>query len=320
MAVLVTGGTGDVGKEVVKQLSAQGVQSVAFDVAPRPERVADKSSNVKVVKGNVLNLSEVITTIRESDVTTVAHLAAFLTGETNARPFEAAHVNMLGTATVLEACRLTNVKRFVYTSTSSVYGTTPVKDVINEDYPKKPMNIYGSLKYASELYANSFSKKCGIEYTACRLRLIFGPGQRRDTGVMHVLGLGDIIDGLFARKEAAFSVPPETKIEATHPSDAGQAVRLACLAKELPSNAYNVMTSSYKVSEIARALEVAVPQSHVRFDSTIGNWTVGPGTHFGEYDISRAKTELGYKPSYNIDMIIKEVVDHEKRNAQRTSS
>ena len=41
MAVLVTGGTGDVGKEVVKQLSAQGVQSVAFDVAPRAERVAD---------------------------------------------------------------------------------------------------------------------------------------------------------------------------------------------------------------------------------------------------------------------------------------
>ena len=43
-----------------------------------------------------------------------------------------------------------------------------------------------------------------------------------------------------------------------------------------------------------------------------------PGTHFGEYDTSRAKTELGYKSNYNIDMIIK-VVEHETRNVQRTS-
>jgi nucleoside-diphosphate-sugar epimerase len=314
-AILVTGGTGDVGKEVVKQLAAEGIDSVAFDVAPRVERVQDESGRISVVKGNALNLSEVITAIRDKNVTTVAHLAAFLTGETDARPFEAAHVNMLGTATVLEACRLTNVKRFIYTSTSSVYGISHPTDIINEDYPKKPMNIYGSLKYSSELYSNSFTKKYGIEYAACRLRLIFGPGQRRDTGVMHVLGLGEIIDELIARKEAVFGTAPETKIEATHPSDAAQGVRLACLAKELRSNAYNIMTGSYKISEIAKALESAIPGSHVKFDTSKGELRVGPGTRFGNYDISRAKSELGYNPKYNINVMIREIVEYETKKS-----
>ncbi|MHB1867709.1 MAG: NAD-dependent epimerase/dehydratase family protein, partial [Nitrososphaerales archaeon] len=267
------------------------------------------------VRGNILNLSDVLSSIREHSSETVVHLASMLTSDCETRPFEAASVNMQGTATVLEACRLSGtVKRFIFTSTSSVYGATGGKGNIDESFPKEPMNVYGALKYGSELYCQNYTRKYGLEYTACRLRVIFGPGQRNDTGAMKIIGVKNLLDDLFAGRESIFVGTADQKLEVTHPKDAAHALALAAQAKTLPSNAYNVMTGSYTFGEIAKAFEKSVPGCRIKFDPSMGRKpsSGGPGTNFGIYDISRADRELAYRPGYTIEKIVEEVVDYER--------
>lgn len=311
--ILVTGGAGDVGKELVRRL-AESSEVLAFDIAPYPLKLISQGK-VRILRGNVLNLSEVLAAIRESSSETVIHLASMLTSDCEARPFEAVSVNMLGTATVLEACRLAGcVKRFVFASTSSVYGATGGKGLIDENFPKEPMNIYGALKYGSELYCRNYGKKYGIEYVACRLRVIFGPGQRHDTGAMKILRISDLLADIMAGRESIFVGSPEDKLEVTHPKDAAKALALAAHVRPIRSDAYNIMTGSYTFAEIARAFQNAVPGSIIKFDPIHGKKPVsgGPSTNFGIYDISRSKEELGYQPEYTIEKVVSEIVEYER--------
>jgi UDP-glucose 4-epimerase len=315
--ILVTGGAGDVGKELVLRL-AERSEVLAFDIAPNPSK-SSAQGKIRMQRGNVLNLSEILGAIKENSSETVIHLASMLTSDCEARPYEAVSVNMLGTATVLEACRLAGcVKRFVFASTSSVYGATGGRGIINENFPKEPMNIYGALKYGSELYCRNYGKKYGIEYVACRLRVIFGPGQRHDTGAMKILRVSDLLADIMNGRDSIFVGSPEDKLEVTHPKDAAKALALAAHVQPIGSDAYNIMTGSYTFAEIARAFQNAVPGSIIKFDPLNGKKPVsgGPSTNFGIYDISRSRKELGYEPEYTIEKIVSEIVEYKRLRKQ----
>ena len=306
LKVLIVGGSGDVGTRLVRELSETGYETVVFDIAPRPERISGLEG-VKMVKGNALNLSEIVSALKENEVTDcVVHLAAMLTRDIEPRPFEGVFVNMVGTATVLEACRLSDVERFIYASTSSIYGATPQGVVIDEDFPKHPGNIYGALKYAGELYADNYTRKFGIDYTACRLRLLFCAAQRANSGAWHRLKIRRLLDDLFSKEEAEFVGGPEDNIDLSHPRDVARAIRLMCQASQIPSRAYNIMTGNFTYGEIARAFEKSIPGSRISFESPMKERSIS-----NKYDISRAERELGYEPSYTIDKIVEEIVEHE---------
>jgi len=154
--VLVTGGAGFIGSELVRQLAARG-----FHVRVVDNLVNGKQENLAGVLGE--NVELVVSDVRDSesmtsllrDVDTVFHLACLGVRHSIHSPVENHEVNASATLGLLNAARCRGVKRFVYVSSSEVYGTARTAP-ITEEHPTLPMTVYGASKLAGECYTRAF--------------------------------------------------------------------------------------------------------------------------------------------------------------------
>src|SRR3954447_24823382 len=125
MRVLVTGGCGLVGAFAVRRLLALGPEPVAYDVASNFELLADVRGRVPFVRGDVLNLPELLAAVREHGVRRILHTASFLTPGAYDRPYAAVQTNIMGAMNVYEAVRALGLERGVFCSTGKVRNDAP---------------------------------------------------------------------------------------------------------------------------------------------------------------------------------------------------
>ena len=148
--ILVTGGSGYVGSHVAKMLHEHGYRPVIFDlmVTQRPWA----NPHWPGVAGDINNKWQVERIFDSFEIEAVIHLAASSeVGTSVTQPIKYYQNNVGGTANILNACAKYGVKKFVFSSTSSVYGEVdPAKLPTKEDYPKNPVTSYGSSKWAVE--------------------------------------------------------------------------------------------------------------------------------------------------------------------------
>jgi UDP-glucose 4-epimerase len=154
--VLVTGGAGFIGSELVRQLTARG-----FGVRVVDNLVNGRRENLDGVLGE--NVELVVADVRDSksmeslllDVEIVFHLACLGVRHSIHSPLENHEVNASATLGLLNAARSSGVKRFVYVSSSEIYGTARTAP-ITEEHPTLPMTVYGASKLAGEAYTRAF--------------------------------------------------------------------------------------------------------------------------------------------------------------------
>jgi UDP-glucose 4-epimerase len=154
--VLVTGGAGFIGSELVRQLAGHGsvVRVVDNLVNGRRENLDGVlGDNVEFVVADVRDSNSMGTLLRDVDI--VFHLACLGVRHSIHSPLESHEVNASATLELLNASRSIGVKRFVYVSSSEVYGTARTAP-ITEDHPTLPMTVYGASKLAGEAYTRAF--------------------------------------------------------------------------------------------------------------------------------------------------------------------
>ena len=173
--VLVTGGAGFIGSELVRQLAAQGHEVTIVDNLSNGRR-----ENVQEILGQRVRLE--VVDVRDKErvqtllhgVDKVFHLACLGVRHSIHSPFENHEVNASATLNLLSAAREAGVKRFVYVSSSEVYGTARTAP-ITEEHPTFPLTVYGSSKLAGECYARAFHETYGYPTVIVRPFNAYGP-------------------------------------------------------------------------------------------------------------------------------------------------
>ncbi len=188
MKVVITGGTGFIGRRLAQRLLQRGAvagpdgretaidELVLFDLAaPRPPMAPD--GRLKIITGDIADPATVRRVIDRA-TGTVFHFAAVVSGQAEADTDIGYRVNLDGTRAVLEACRALGTRpRLVFASSLAVYGGD-MPQVIVDDTPLTPQTSYGAQKAIGEFLVNDYSRKAYVDGRALRLpTIVVRPGR-----------------------------------------------------------------------------------------------------------------------------------------------
>ena len=183
MKALVTGGAGFIGSHITQQLCAKGASVIVVDNMSLGDlnNLAWKSAgdDVEFVKGEAGD-SELMSKLLQG-VDWVFHEGALPSVPRSVKePVQSNHHNLDTTLNLLVAARDAGVKRFLFASSSSIYGDIE-EEYKHEELPPNPLSPYGLQKYGSEKYCQLFYKLYGFETVALRYFNVFGPRQAFDS-------------------------------------------------------------------------------------------------------------------------------------------
>lgn len=309
MEVLVTGGSGAIGTVVVDALRSAGQTVTVFDITPPADE------NVRFLQGDITDQEAVREAVSEVDV--VVHLAALLPKACRQSPRRADAVNIGGSLNVFEAATESHV-RVIYASSKAVFGAItgahahPTYKPISEDAATAPTNLYGVTKATVEQFATAYLED-GLECAAMRFASTYGPGK----GDAH----GDLAILPAAIRQAAAGNPvklpgADQRNDLLYYVDIAEGIRAAVETAELSYPAYHLgsgMTCS--IREFASALEkhADVP---VEVEEGI-DYRDAAEPSYCQLDISRARADLGYDPSYPIDAGVQHFLEYLTENKGR---
>jgi UDP-glucose 4-epimerase len=179
--VLVTGGSGFIGRHVVSQLTEAGDGVRVVDLQPHPD------PSVDVVQGDISD-PEVITAAFDGGFDSVVHLAAVTSVLRSLEHPELTYrTNVAGTALLLEGARNAGVKSLAFASTNAVAGPMDAP-AITEAATLGPLTPYGSTKAAGEMLMSAYTASYGVRCAPLRLTNVYGPGmQAKDSIVARLM-------------------------------------------------------------------------------------------------------------------------------------
>ncbi len=166
MNVLVVGGAGYIGSHAVRKLTDAGHHVLVYDNLSRGHREAVPDG--LLIEGELTDTATLTRVLTEQGIEAVMHFAAFaLVNESVNDPSLYYQNNVVATLSLLEAMRLADVKKFVFSSTTATYGE-PDQVPISEDTPQRPINPYGFTKLVIEQALADYAEAYGMGYAALR--------------------------------------------------------------------------------------------------------------------------------------------------------
>ncbi|MBK7105744.1 MAG: UDP-glucose 4-epimerase GalE [Ignavibacteriae bacterium] len=167
MKVLVTGGAGYIGSHFVKILNEKNIEVVVLDNLSRGHKEA-VPNNVKLENVDLLDFQNLDKVFQNQYFDAVVHFAAFAyVGESVENPSQYYENNVVGSYNLLKACLQNNVKKFVFSSTCSLYGNPEIIP-ISENQKTNPINPYAQTKLMIENMLKDFNNSYGLKYVTLR--------------------------------------------------------------------------------------------------------------------------------------------------------
>lgn len=307
MKILVTGGAGFIGSNLVDALAEKGAHEIIvaddFSTGTR-ENLAHHASDprVRVVELDIRDKARVRELMRGVDL--IYHLAVQCVRVSIRDPYLVHEVNATATLHLLTAALDENVKRFVYCSSSEVYGTA-LHVPMNEEHPLVPTTPYGASKLAGEVYARSFYLTYGLPVTVVRPFNTYGPREHFEGPYGEVIPKF-VVRALNDAPLVVFGDGSQTR-DFTEVSDTVRGLIAAGECDALVGNVVNIARGQeVSINALAQIVLETLPQSK----SKIEHQAPRPGdVQRHSADIARAKQILGFEPRVEIRDGVKRYVD-----------
>lgn len=176
MPVLVTGGFGFIGSHLVEKLVEFGAHVTILDnlSSGNKENIEKVKDKVLCIQGDITDFETCLHATKNQQI--VFHLAAFISvPDSMKNPFDCHKINVIGTQNILEAARINNVKRFVFSSTCATYGESEC-ECKEDDHPAST-SVYGFSKLIGEIYCKEYAQIFDMETVIMRYFNVYGPRQ-----------------------------------------------------------------------------------------------------------------------------------------------
>lgn len=305
MKILVTGGLGFIGHNVVALLESQRHSVVITDTQTTYGIIPQEELSALIAKRRVFIKTDRIYSIdiadqggidwlmRENQFDLVIHLASFPRQKVvNQDPMAGSRTMSEGLLNLLEASARHGVKKFVYVSSSMVYGnfTDSYFDGIDEHHSTNPIGQYGVMKLAGEWLVKDYQRRTGMAYTIIRPSAVYGPLDVEDRVISKFL--------MSAMRGEEIQVNgAKESLDFTFVTDAAFGISTAAVSDNSDNLTYNI--SRGKSRTLLEAAELAV--------RIAGRGTIkvnDPDNNFpsrGQLNIMAASNDFGYTPTVNIE-------------------
>jgi len=308
MATLVTGGTGFVGANIVRDLARNGHEVVSFDINGPDQMlegfVGGSSPPVAFVQGDIVDRASVERLGNDHSIDKIVHAAVYTVNREALeieRSRDVIAINVEGTANLLELARTQQVSRFVYVSSGAAYGSALTGDqTLNEETPPSPTNLYGITKFASEMITRRYGELHGISTASVRLSTPYGP-MERVTGHRVVMSVFYDWTGLLVRGESITAEDMDQGRDYIYVADIADGIRAVLDAPSLPHGLYNITTGIWVTfQEILDALIELSPAAEVIVPAPSPAKPGGDNYSRGPLSGHRLFDDLGWTPKYDL--------------------
>lgn len=300
--ILVTGGFGLIGHNVVRMLQAQGhhvaivdnrtnygimpVDEMQYLFAEREKRM---DPSTPLYPEHIQNMPVMESVFDREHPDVIIHLASFPRQKVvNDDPVMASSTMMSGMMILCELAKKFHVQRFVYVSSSMVYGT--FADNATEDHQCEPQGQYGIMKLAGEWLVRDYTRRDSFEHVIVRPSAVYGPLDVRDRVISQFM--------LAARRNETLIVRgPKECLDFTFVEDTAQGIISAALTDQAANKTYNItrshgwslLSAAELACSIAGGGRIKIENRDLDFPSR------------GSLNIDRARKDLAFDPKIDVD-------------------
>ncbi|HKF02561.1 MAG TPA: NAD(P)-dependent oxidoreductase [Candidatus Sulfotelmatobacter sp.] len=282
-SILISGGRGFIGRALVKLIQRSGYSVISLDRVPVANAVDPGIEEIECDLSDA-RLRDIFERQR---VRKIIHLAAILPTAAQRNPVRATQVNVQGSLNLLELAHEFNVRRFVFGSSLSVYGTYPADQTVSEEDRAAPEDLYGAAKLYVEQLGQAYRECYGLEFVSLRIGRVVGPGARSVSSAWR----SEIFELLKTDYPVEISLPYRTSenLLVLHVEDLAAMLLSLVQASSVAHAVYNAPCKSVVVGDLKRVVEDLNSNITVK---------LGDGTPVGNprmLDASRFQSEFQFE-------------------------
>ena len=242
-AILVTGACGHIGRELCRLLRHAKRKILPVDL--------DQDKTAGVMTCDLRSKREISLLFQTHAIRAVVHLAAILPSAFWSDPLTGADINIGGSCELMRQSVAAHVKRVIFASSMSVYGSSLTRRPVTEDDPPAPDEPYGAAKRAVESIGQTLARKKAFEFVALRIATVVGPGIKKTSSPWR----SQIFEACSQRDLVCVPFAPEAVLSLVHVEDVAHMLFTLAETTEMSSIVYNTPVETWEARQLKEAIE-----------------------------------------------------------------